>query len=182
MKKITTLLFTAMVCTSVVLSVENPSTVAQTNNVKNSQMHLLEFTDEDRKFTLLAPPGAKVIKESWGGIKIQAGERFNIELSISDETIYNRDSLAAVKKEIRNNDVNILKRVITETPTSILFESAFISTQPEFHLYVYKELDDRRLICENAKGTAFSESEAMLMWQSCNSIDKKLPSKPLYKT
>lgn len=148
----------------------SPSAIAQTNNPK---MQPLEVMDENTKFTLLAPQGAKVMKGSWGNIKIQAGNKFEIELSISDESIFNRNSVAELKKEVRANDVNVLKRVLIETPTSILYESNVISTSPEFHLYVYKELDKTRLICENSKSQIFSQSEAELMWKSCNSVAKK---------
>ncbi|MBK1986551.1 hypothetical protein A0J48_003150 [Sphaerospermopsis aphanizomenoides BCCUSP55] len=87
-EKITSLLFTATFLASFLSNLGMginskqliSSAIAQTNNSQSSQMQPLEFTDENIKFTLLAPQGAKVIKESWGTIKIQAGNNFTIEL------------------------------------------------------------------------------------------------------
>ncbi len=143
------------------------SALAQTNN---SRLQRLNLSLENTKLTLLAPKGSKIIESplAWGTIEIKSGNGKNFHLELQITT--NQNIITEVKKFIQDNDVNILKRFLIDSPDSLLYESSPGMNILEYNLYTYKNLGNIAITCENAKGNLFSESEARLMLESCRSI------------
>ncbi|GAA6615992.1 hypothetical protein [Scytonema sp. NUACC26] len=143
--------------------------MAATVQTKSPVMQSLNVAVDDIKLTLMAPKGAKIMKNSWGSVEIHAGKTFQIQLwAFQDEN----NMMAEIKKEIENNDINRLQRYLINNPNIILYESN-IFHRSEFHLFTYKMFGNTLLSCENVKGEFFSEPEARLMLESCLSIAKK---------
>lgn len=133
-------------------------------------LKIIQFSLDNIKLSLLAPKGAKLIKNSWGTVAIKSSNNsFQIELA----TTTNKNVISEIKQGITSNDINIFKRYLINTPDSILYESNPGMNISEFHIYHYKNLGNIAVTCENVKGDSFSESEARLMLKSCQSINKK---------
>lgn len=158
----------AVTCLASCLLLSSTNKLTSASAVSQTNLRPLEFFIEKTKVTLLAPKGARVKKNSWGGVEIKLGKSFQIELSTTTE----KNILAEVKKEITSNDVNIFKRFLIEDTNSLLYESSPGMNILEFHIYHYKNLGNIAITCENVKGNSFSESQARLMLNSCQSIKK----------
>ncbi|MUG96146.1 hypothetical protein F7734_28920 [Scytonema sp. UIC 10036] len=146
---------------------DNP--MVATVETKSQSMDSLNISVDDIKLTLMAPKGAKIIKNSWGSIEIYAGKNFQIEIwAFQNEN----NMMVEFKKEIENNESNRLQRYLINEANVILYESN-VYGHSQYHLRSHKMFGNQLVTCENLKGEFFSESEARLMLKSCLSIAQK---------
>jgi len=75
------------------------------------------------------------------------------------------------KKDIKANDVNVLKKFHIETADELLYESAVMG--PEFHLVANVKMGDDIYSCEDVKGPTFTKADAEAMLKACHSLAKK---------
>lgn len=113
---------------------------------------------------LMAPEGATA-KEQFGALEVKAGDGFQLEVH-SGPT-----DMAARKKEIASNDVNKLKRYVTEAPDAIVYESEVMSKN-EFHFLATIKVGDAEFSCENSKGPTYTQAQIEAMLAACKSIKK----------
>lgn len=113
--------------------------------------------------TVQAPEGATA-KESFGAVEVHAGDGFALEIHVD------ASDLAGRKKEIEANDINKLKRWVTDTADEQVYESEVMG-KSQYHFNANVKVGDRAFNCENVKGGAdktLEQTQAMLA--SCKSI------------
>jgi hypothetical protein len=119
--------------------------------------------DDFKKLTVQAPEGATA-KESFGSVEITQGDGFGLQIS------KDAGNLADLKKEITANDVNKLKRFVSETATEQVYETEVMG-KTQFHFNANVKVGDKEYRCENTKGGAdktLPQINAMLA--SCKSL------------
>ena len=114
---------------------------------------------------LMAPEGATA-KEDFGALAVAAGAGFQLEVHSGAV------DMAARKKEIESNDVNKLKRYVTDTPEAIVFESDVGMGKPEFHFLAAIKVGGEDFSCENTKGPIYTQAQIEAMLQACKSLKK----------
>jgi len=114
---------------------------------------------------LMAPEGA-VAKEDFGALAVKAGDGFQLEVNSG------AIDMAARKKEIESNDVNKLKRYVSDTPDAIVYESDVGMGPTQFHFLASVKVGDEEFSCENTKGPVYTQAQIEAMLESCRSIKK----------
>jgi hypothetical protein len=115
--------------------------------------------------TIPAPTGATA-KDDFGDVDALAGDGFQIVVHASAK------DLAQAKKEITSNSVNKLKRFITETVDTLVYESE-VAGQSEFHFALNVKVGDKIYGVEDNKGPRYSEDQIKAMVKSAKAIAAK---------
>lgn len=113
---------------------------------------------------LMAPEGAAA-KEAFGALEVKAGDGFQLEVHSGAV------DMPARKKETEANDVNKLKRYVTDTPEAIVYESEAMG-KTEFHFLAAQKIGGEDFSCENTKGPTYTQAQIETMLESCKSIHK----------
>ena len=114
---------------------------------------------------LMAPEGATA-KEDFGALSVSDGKGFQLEVHSGAADIASR------KKEIESNDVNKLKRYITDAPDAVVYESDPGMGGKQVHFIASVKLGDAEFYCENSKGPTYTQAQTEVMLQSCRSLKK----------
>lgn len=114
---------------------------------------------------LMAPEGA-VAKEDFGALSVSDGKGFQLEVH-SGAT-----DMAATKKEIESNDVNKLKKYVTDTPDVIVYESDPGMGGVQVHFHAAVKVGGEDFYCENSKGPKYTQAQTEAMVAACKSIKK----------
>jgi hypothetical protein len=114
---------------------------------------------------LMAPEGA-VAKEDFGALSVSDGKGFQLEVHSGPADIANR------KKEIESNDINKLKRYITDAPDAVVYESDPGMGGKQVHFIAGVKLGDAEFYCENTKGPTYNQAQVEAMLASCRSLKK----------
>ena len=121
--------------------------------------------EEYKGWTLTAPEGA-VAKEDFGALAVTDGKGFQLE--VHGGTV----DMAARKKEIEANDVNKLKRFITDAPDTLVYESDPGMGGVQVHFLAAVKVGDADYSCENTKGPTYNKAQIDAMLAACRSIKK----------
>ncbi|MSP62918.1 MAG: hypothetical protein EXR72_21805 [Myxococcales bacterium] len=100
--------------------------------------------DDWKGFTLAAPAGATA-KGGLLGLEVKQGDGFHLEMSTG------KSDLAARKKEIQGNDINKLKRFLTDSKDALVYETEVMGTS-EFHFAAHVKAGGKDFHCEDSKG------------------------------
>jgi hypothetical protein len=112
--------------------------------------------------TVQAPEGATVKKAY--DVEVTKGDGFGLQISAG------AGDMPALKKEITGNDVNKLKRFVTDTATEMVYESEVMG-KTQFHFHANVKVGDKEYRCEDIKGgvdKTQAQIEAMLA--SCKTL------------
>jgi hypothetical protein len=115
--------------------------------------------------TIPAPAGATA-KDDYGDVDALSGDGFQIVVHP------NAKDIAQAKKEITANTVNKLKRFITETDDTLVYESE-VAGQSEFHFALNVKVGDKTYGVEDNKGPRYSEDQINEMVKSAKAIAAK---------
>ena len=118
--------------------------------------------DDFQKLTVQAPEGATVKKAY--DVEVTKGDGFGLQISAG------AGNLADLKKEITGNDVNKLKRFVTETATEQVYESEVMG-KTQFHFNANVKVGDKEYRCEDIKGGADkTQAQIEAMLASCKTL------------
>ncbi len=101
---------------------------------------------------------------STGGLEIRSGKNFG--LLIQDQFT----DLNQVRGDLKEDDVNKLKSIMTDEPELLVWESEI--TQPEFHFYLNKKIKNSEYSFEDLKSTElepFGKNAILEMVERCKS-------------
>jgi len=122
----------------------------------------LSLEDAGLDAKLQAPEGAKA-SEDLGAYTVTAGEGFQLQINTGDA------DLDATKKEVEGNTVNKLESFVTETETTLVYETK-VAGKSEFHFVQNVELDGAKYNCEDKKGQAYTQADIDAMVAACTSL------------
>lgn len=132
----------------------------------------LDLSKNGLPISIVVPDSTKgkfeVITQSWGATEIKVGKNFQISITEGPGDIVLK------KSDIKGDDINKLKRYLTDEPETILYESEI--TQPEFHFYSVIKIGNTSYIVEDIRGEMFNEKTAQTMVESAKSIKVKTPA------
>jgi hypothetical protein len=111
--------------------------------------------------TIKVPSGASITQNAAGAIEIKAR---GFMLQIAEGT----GDLNMLKKDLKNDDVNKLKRVIVDEKNALLYESQI--TTPEFHFMYVLTKPGTVYEVQDIRGYTFTESDAELMLKASKTI------------
>ena len=121
---------------------------------------------EDYKgWKVMAPEGATA-KDDFGALAVTDGKGFQLEVHGGAV------DMAARKKEIEANDVNKLKRFITDAPDTLVYESDPGMGGIQVHFLAAIKVGDADYSCENTKGPVYDKAQIDAMLAACKSIKK----------
>ena len=138
-------------------------TKPQPSEVKLSSLDL-SAASADYPFVMDAPEGARA-KDGITGVEVTAGEKFQIEFGSS------RD-LSIAKREVQGNKLNKLKKIITDTADTLVYETE-IGGMSECHFVLNLKIGDRTLGAEDSKGPRYSQADVELMVKCLKSLKSK---------
>ncbi|GAC1351863.1 MAG: hypothetical protein NVSMB1_09000 [Polyangiales bacterium] len=116
-------------------------------------------------FKINAPPGAATALEAGTeDLQIIKGDHFAYTISFA------KTDIGHLKKSNAENDINVLKRYLTDTPDVIVYESSVMG--PEFHFAANIKVAGKFFSCEDVKGATFTQSDVEQMLASCKSLSK----------
>jgi len=111
------------------------------------------------------------IMQSSGEYLVKVGKYFQISVVETTGNLNQR------KADIAGDDVNKLKKYITDDATTLMWESG-IGDLSEFHFYHIAKLGDRTYVFEDIKGEPFSQQAVQKMLDACKqSKEKKVAEK-----
>lgn len=115
-----------------------------------------------------APAGATA-KEDFGALAVSDGAGFQLEVNSGAV------DMAARKKEIEANDVNKLKKYLTDSPDTLVYQSDVgMGANPiQVHFIAAVKVGGEDFYCENTKGPTYNEAQTKVMVDACKSITKK---------
>jgi hypothetical protein len=114
---------------------------------------------------LMAPEGA-VAKEDFGALSVSDGKGFQLEVH-SGAT-----DMPATKKEVEANDVNKLKKYVTDSPDVIVYVSDPGMGGPQVHFHAAVKIGGEDFYCTNSKGPVYTQAQTDVMVQACKSLKK----------
>lgn len=115
-------------------------------------------------FVMDAPEGAKA-KDGFTGVEVSDGGTFQIEFGAA------RD-LGKAKREAQGNKLNKLKRIVTDTADTLVYESE-LAGNAEFHFVVNLKVGDKTVSAEDTKGPRYSQADVELMVKCLKSLKPK---------
>jgi hypothetical protein len=125
----------------------------------------LDLTHYGKPFALFVPDTAKahlmITEESTGALYIRIGENFGI--AINEQS----GDLELLKKDLHDDEINKLKKIITEEPSALFWESEIV--KPEFHFFLNKKLNNNDYSFEDIKDTEkdpFSQEDIRRMFEA----------------
>jgi hypothetical protein len=133
--------------------------------VKLAELDASAAGEAYKGWQLTAPEGA-VAKEDFGALSVKAGDTFQLEVHSG------KADMVARKKEIEGNDVNKLKRYLTDTADAIVYESDAGMGKPEFHFLAAVKVGDADVSCEDTKGPFYTQAQVEAMLKACQSLKK----------
>lgn len=104
--------------------------------------------------------------QSSGEYLVKIGKDFQISI------LENTGDLNQRKADIASDDVNKLKKYITDDSTTLMWESG-IADLSEFHFYCIKKLGTRTYVFEDVKGEPFSQQAIQKMLDACKLAKEK---------
>ncbi len=104
--------------------------------------------------------------QSSGEYLVKVGKDFQISILETNGDINQR------KADIASDDVNKLKKYITDDSTTLMWESG-IADLSEFHFYQVKKLGARTYVFEDVKGEPFSQQAIQKMLDACKLTKEK---------
>jgi hypothetical protein len=104
--------------------------------------------------------------QSSGEYLAKVGKDFQISI------IENPGDINQRKADIASDDVNKLKKYITDDSTTLMWESG-IADLSEFHFYHIKKLGTRTYVFEDVKGEPFSQQATQKMLDACKQAKEK---------
>lgn len=104
--------------------------------------------------------------QSSGEYLIKVGKDFQISITETAGDINQR------KADIASDDVNKLKKYITDEPTILMWESS-IADLSEFHFYNIVKLGTRTYVFEDVQGEPFSQQAIQKMLDACKQAKEK---------
>jgi hypothetical protein len=125
----------------------------------------LDLSANELPFTMQVPEGAQFVQGDFS-MGVQLGESFNIEITDFGTTVEER------KKEVKENDVNVLKQFVVEEENGFVSEQEVMG-QTEYHFFYILKAGDTQYEFENAKGRSYTKEEAMLMFEAAKSAAAK---------
>jgi len=120
-------------------------------------------------FILIPDSSAGIIDtsiQSSGEYVIKVGKDFQIAI------IETTGDLNQRKADIASDDVNKLKKYITDDSTALMWESG-IADLSEFHFYQVRKLGTRTYVFEDVKGEPFSQQAIQKMLDACKQAKEK---------
>jgi len=106
------------------------------------------------------------VMQSSGEYQVKVGKDFQIAI------IETTGDLNQRKADIAGDDVNKLKKYITDDATTLMWESG-IGDLSEFHFYHIAKLGDRTYVFEDIKGEPFSQQAIQKMLDACKLAKEK---------
>ena len=106
-----------------------------------------------------APAGVKAV-EDYGSLKISDGAKFQVELN----TVLSYN-LAAAKKEIEANDINVLKKYVVDEPNGIIYQSEVMG-QIQYHFKYFLIGEEDSFYFQNVKGPTYSLESTKIMYEA----------------
>jgi len=106
------------------------------------------------------------VMQSSGEYLIKIGKDFQISVIESAGDVNQR------KADIASDDVNKLKKYITDDATTLMWESG-IGDLSEFHFYHIAKLGNRAYVFEDIKGEPFSQQAVQKMLDVCKQAKEK---------
>jgi hypothetical protein len=104
--------------------------------------------------------------QSSGEYLAKVGKDFQISI------IENAGDINQRKADIASDDVNKLKKYITDDSITLMWESG-IADLSEFHFYHIKKLGTRTYVFEDVKGEPFSQQATQKMLDACKQAKEK---------
>jgi hypothetical protein len=111
----------------------------------------------------ISVPAGTTMKESFGDAALKNGPRFQLLVHPGD-----RD-LARWKAEVVANDVNKLKRWVSEAPDALVYETT-VMNKPEFHFVANVDVGGKRISCEDDKGPVYALADVQAMLAACRTL------------
>ncbi|HXU26382.1 MAG TPA: hypothetical protein VN698_04060 [Bacteroidia bacterium] len=106
------------------------------------------------------------VMQSSGEYLIKVGKDFQISVIETAGDVNQR------KADIASDDVNKLKKYITDDATTLMWESG-IGDLSEFHFYHIAKLGNRTYVFEDIKGEPFSQQAVQKMLDVCKQAKEK---------
>ena len=106
------------------------------------------------------------VMQSSGEYLIKVGKDFQVSVIETAGDINQR------KADIASDDVNKLKKYITDDATTLMWESG-IGDLSEFHFYHIAKLGNRTYVFEDIKGEPFSQQDIQKMLDVCKQVKEK---------
>ncbi|MBL7933757.1 MAG: hypothetical protein JNL60_17775 [Bacteroidia bacterium] len=132
-------------------------------------MHTLNLNRYGKPFAIFVPDtvAAKltVTEQSNGALDIRVGKNFAI--SINEQAA----DINMKKQDLKDDEVNKLKNMITDEPTAIMWESQVV--EPEFHFLVNQKIGESDYSFEDIKDTEanpFGKEAIQKMFDSAKNI------------
>ena len=104
--------------------------------------------------------------QSSGEYLVKVGKEFQVSIIETGGDVKQR------KADIEADDVNKLKKYITDDSTTIMWQSG-IADMNEFHFYHVNKLGSRTYVFEDIKGEPFSEQSVQKMLDACKKAQEK---------
>lgn len=139
-------------------------------------MNVLDLGKYGKPFAIFIPDTSnaklQIVQQSYGALDIKVGNGFAI--SINEQLA----DIELKKKDLKEDEVNKLKSLITDEPNAILWESEIV--QPEFHFLVNQKIGNTDYSFEDIKSSEsnpFGKDAIQKMFESCKSIKEIKPGK-----
>jgi len=139
-------------------------------------MHTLNLNRYGKPFAIFVPDtvAAKltVTEQSNGALDIKVGKNFAI--SINEQAA----DINMKKQDLKDDEVNKLKTMITDEPTAIMWESQVV--EPEFHFLINQKIGESDYSFEDIKDTEanpFGKDAIQKMFDSARNI-KEVRNEP----
>ena len=134
-------------------------------------MRYLDISKTGMNLFVLTPDSASgvldTIAQSSGEYLIKVGNTFQISV------LENAGDIAQRKADITNDDVNKLKKYVTDDATTLMWESG-IADMSEFHFYHIAKVGDRTYVFEDVKGEPFTQEATQKMLDACKQAKEKM--------
>jgi hypothetical protein len=134
-------------------------------------MMVLDLGKYGKPFAIFVPDTTnaklQITQQSYGALDIKVGNGFAI--SINEQMA----DIELKKKDLKEDEVNKLKNMVTDEPTAILWESEIM--QPEFHFLINKKIGTADYSFEDIKSTEsnpFGKDAIQKMFDSCKSVEE----------
>ena len=133
-------------------------------------MRYLDIGKTGMNLFILMPDSAAgvldTIAQSSGEYLIKVGNAFQISV------LENNGDIAQRKADITNDDVNKLKKYVTDDATTLMWESG-IADMSEFHFYHIAKIGERTYVFEDIKGEPFTQEAVQKMLDACKQAKEK---------
>ncbi len=125
----------------------------------------LSKANADFALTMPAPSGATV-KDDFGDVDVNAGDGFQVVVHSSAKDI------KAAKKDITDNTMNKLKKFITDTDDTLVYESE-VAGQSEFHFVCNVKVGEKTYGIEDNKGPRYTNDQIDTMVKDAKDLKAK---------